>query len=104
MRRLLVVELDSVREKGEDAPVYILDVSPSGIRFYDKYIDRLIGMEKHPIQVVTDISFDQQESFPSLRFATSGENTAGEIAMLWKLRTSGEALLMQEPSSEKVAA
>lgn len=99
-RRLLVVPHDIVDDKAQQ---YILNVSPSGIKHYDKYIDMLASSERHPIQVVTSISFDPNEAYPSLRFAAKEPLDEERLGVMWKLRELGESLLFQEPVSEQAA-
>jgi hypothetical protein len=93
-RRLLVIPEGTI---DPEAQQYILNVSPSGIRFYDKYIDKLAGMGRHPIEFITEISFDPQETYPSLRFKAAEENS--DVNLAWGLRSSGETLLLQEPNA-----
>jgi hypothetical protein len=99
-RKLLVVPADA---EGDNVQQYVLNVSPSGIKHYDKYIDMLASSGKHPIQVVTAISFDANEAYPSLRFAVKEPNPEDRVALMWNLRESGESLLLQEPVSDKAA-
>ena len=98
-RMLLLVpaDVDSI-----DAQQYILKVSPSGVKHYDKYIDMLASSERHPIQLITLVSFDPNEAYPSLRFAV--KEAHDKLEVMWELRKRGENLLFQEPVSDDKAA
>jgi hypothetical protein len=85
-RRLLIAPLDA----DENTMPWVIDVSPTGLKHFDKYVNTLSDNGKHPIEVVTEISFEESEAFPSLRFKPVSPNDNVE-------------LLMQEPQFEEAA-
>jgi hypothetical protein len=93
-RRLLVVPADA----DEKSQPWVLDVSPTGLKHFDKYVNALADMGMHPIQLVTDISFDESEAYPSLRFKALDPFEDLEVA--WALKDTGQAILHQEPKIE----
>lgn len=92
-RRLLVVG-----EMTEDAQPYSLTVSPTGLRHFDKYISSLTDRGILPIEVVTEISFDPNEAYPSLRFKALDKHDNVELAM--QLREGGKSILNTEPQPD----
>lgn len=53
---------------GPDAPIMTLDVSPTGIKGFLKYIEGLAHKGNAPLQVITKISFDDKVTYPKLVF------------------------------------
>jgi hypothetical protein len=52
----------------EDSDVYTLGLSRTALKYWSKYINGLAGMDKHPMEVVTQLSFDPNQSYPTVRF------------------------------------
>jgi hypothetical protein len=97
-RRLLLVQSDATAE----SQPYILPVSPTGIKHFDKFVASLENMDLHPIQMTVDISFDQNEAYPSLRFKVREQHE--NLEPMWALKEEGQPLLMQEREGDKEAA
>lgn len=98
-RRLLLIPMDS----DENTQPWVINVSPTGLKHFDKYVTTLADMGKHPIEVVTEISFEAAEAFPSLRFRAVG--TTENLELAWSLKQRGQEILFQEPDvSERQAA
>ena len=95
-RRLLVVG-----ELKEDSQPYTLTVSPTGLKHFDKYITSLTDRGIHPIEVVTEISFDANEAYPSLRFKALEKHEQTELA--WSLKEAGQSILLTEPQADRAA-
>jgi len=57
-----------------------IDVSPTGLTGFNKYIKELSASGLLPIQVVTEISFDPTQSYPKLVFGNPKEHDKLEIA------------------------
>lgn len=93
-RRLLVVPNDSTK----NTQPWILSVSPTGLKFFDKYVNTLADLGTHPIEVVTEVSFEPSEPYPSLRFRVTDKHE--ELNMMWQLKERGQEILMQEPKLE----
>jgi len=94
-RRLLLVPVDA----DENTLPWVLKVSPTGLKHFDKYVSTLSDNERHPIEVVTDIYFEENEAYPSLRFKALKPNA--NIELMWSLKERGQEILMQEPQVEE---
>ncbi len=90
-RRLIVVPPD-FDEETEPMTVY---VSPQGLKHWDKYVSRLNNEHSLlPVQVVTAISFDADQSYPLLKFALVDRHQRVNDA--WALRERSQDLLFRE--------
>lgn len=99
-RRLIVVP-PNFDESTEPMTMY---VSPAGLKNFDKYVSRLSA--EHgllPVQVVTEISFDADKSYPLLMFKML--DTHARVNDAWSLREMSQDLLFKvtETESEKAA-
>ena len=90
-RRLLIVPIDAT----EKTPCWVISVSPTGLKYFDKYVNTLADMGTHPIEVATDISFEASDAFPSLRFEVVDKHDA--LNVMWHLKGVGQEILHQEP-------
>ena len=102
-RKLLIVPIDA----DEKTQPWVIVVSPTGLKHFDKYVSTLSDLGKHPIEVITDISFEESEAFPSLRFAVNTDKNGGlhdNLEMMWALKEKGQSILTQEPQIEDKAA
>jgi len=81
--------------------LWVISVSPTGLKHFDKYVNTLADAGVHPVEVITEISFDASEAYPSLRFKVLEKH--GEINTMWKLKEMGQEILYQEPRLEKAA-
>jgi hypothetical protein len=93
-RRLLIVPSGAT----EKTQPWIVTVSPTGLKHFDKYVNTLADVGTHPIQVLTDISFEESDAFPSLRFAVVEKHD--NLNVMWALKERGEEILLQEPRIE----
>lgn len=57
-----------------DGPLMLLKISPTGTRFWDSYVTQVINMAGALIKVVTEITFDPNVDYASLRFKIAGPN------------------------------
>jgi hypothetical protein len=57
-----------------DGPLMILKVSPTGTRFWDNYVTQAIALAGALIKIVTEVSFDQNSDYASLRFKIQKPN------------------------------
>lgn len=90
-RRLIIVP-PNFDETTEPMTIY---VSPGGLKNFDKYVSRLNN--EHgvlPVQVVTAISFDPDQSYPLLKFNLIERHT--RVADAWSLRERSQDLLFRE--------
>lgn len=100
-RRLIIVP-PNFDETTEPMTMY---VSPGGLKNFDKYVSRLNN--EHgvlPVQVITAISFDKDQTYPLLKFKLVERHTRVNDA--WSLREQSESLLFREleTKEDKAAA
>lgn len=96
-RRLLLAtpELD-----GEPMTIY---VSPNAIKVWDGYVRTLMSdYGKLPIQVVTDITFNPNETYPMLQF--SFVEMHGRLEDSMRMRAKFADMLVREPDVQMPAA
>jgi hypothetical protein len=94
-RRLLVVAPD-FSEGDEPMSLY---VSPTGLKSWNAYVKRLASEHgKLPVQVITEIAFDPQQSYPTLVFSYKEPHSRLNEAM--KLRTTYQDMLYREPDQQ----
>ena len=93
-RRLLIVPSDATA----DTPPWVISVSPTGLKHFDKFVNTLADVGTHPIEVVTDIFFEASEAFPTLRFKAVDKHD--NLETMWHLKEAGQEILMQEPKVE----
>jgi hypothetical protein len=101
IRRLLVVPYgpEGINEKTEPMT---LDVSPTGLKSWNKYVDRLRKeFAMAPLQVVTEVKFDPNQSFPSLQFDFVDQHANVELAL--RLKNLHSDLLEREPDLAEAA-
>ena len=97
-RRLLVVPLNATA----DSSPWILSCSPTALKHFDKYVNTLSDTGVHPIEVITEVSMEPTEDYPSLRFKVDTKHN--KIELMWALKEKGQAILFQEPKLEEKAA
>lgn len=73
-RNLRLVAVMQPDAKKGDEPIYVLEVSPTALREFDGYINSLRVAGRHPMSVVTSVSFDPTKTHPRLQFKLSGAN------------------------------
>jgi len=58
-----------------DHPIWLLSVSPTGLRAFDAFVNAVAAsFNAPPIKVVTTIGFDPKSDYPSLRFGNWSPN------------------------------
>lgn len=76
MRLLAVVEPNN----DPKSPIYLLKVSATAIKSFDGYVATIqTQFDSLPISVVTDVYFDPNSKYPSLRFGNPVPNTNLEV-------------------------
>lgn len=92
MRRLAVLPPDA----DADTPLWILDVSPTGLKSFDGYVKSVATkFGVLPIGVVTTVTMDPAVDYPSLRFSDPAPNENMEAH--WNRRNEAMERLIQEP-------
>jgi hypothetical protein len=95
-RRLIIVPPDA-DEETEPMTMY---VSPGALKNFDAYVSRLKNEHNMlPAQVITEISFDENQSYSSLKFKLVEKH--GNMNLMWGLRTASEDLLFRPLETEK---
>lgn len=83
---------------GPESEVMLITVSPSGLKAWTNYANRIVNeFNGPPICVNTEISFNQNETYPTLLFDKPTPNT--ELETHISLRDSARNLLMTEPDA-----
>lgn len=98
-RRLIIVPPDF----DEDTDPMSIYVSPGGLKYFDKYVSRLNGEQGVlPVQVITDISFDVDQTYPLLQFAFNKRHTRVNDA--WAMRERSQDLLFRTVETKEADA
>jgi hypothetical protein len=95
-RRLILLPPDA-NESSEPMTLY---VSPGALKNFDSYVSRLAA--EHgilPVQAITLISFDKNQSYPSLQFAFAGKHS--NMNLFWSKKEHAQDLLMRPLETEK---
>lgn len=94
MRVLAVMKANATEE---DA-IWLLRVSPTGLKAYDGYVRNLAQRNNlAPVQVVTTIGFDPKEEYPSLRFAPAAVLEQDRLAFFVSRMEEAAELIRTEP-------
>lgn len=94
-RRLLVLPAN-FDDKTEPMTLY---VSPTGLKAWNAYVKRVAReLAAIPAQVITEISFDPQQSYPTLMFDCKGKHA--NLELVWKLRERHNDMLLREPDAQ----
>lgn len=98
-RRLIVLPPDA----GEEAEPMTLYVSPGGLKHFDAYVSRLASEHNMlPVQVITKITFDPDQTYPLLQFELVKPHD--NMNLFWRKRESSQELLFRPLETEKAAA
>ncbi len=98
-RVLAVMPVDA----GEDTPIWVLQVSPTAIKPFDDYVRSLVTKKIAPIQLVTEIGFDPEVDYPSLRFRAVRPLAANEFPTFMAQVPAAQSRLLTEPDTSKQA-
>lgn len=98
-RRLVVLAPDA-DEQSEPMTMY---VSPGGLKHFDAYVSRLANEHKMlPVQVITKIAFDPNQTYPLLTFELVGPHD--QLGLMWQKRDAAQEMLMRPLETEKEKA
>jgi hypothetical protein len=98
-RRLIVVPPNFTK----DSAAMTLYVSPTGLKQWDAYVRRIVvEHQARPIDVVTKISFDPNQSYPTLKFEFVELNSQVQLAE--SVRALSQDVLFREPDVTAKAA
>lgn len=74
---------------------FFLEVSPTGLKAYDGYVRSIASsLQKASFQVVTEVSFDPNLDYPSLRFSNPQPASADLIQIAANLKTGARQELL----------
>lgn len=94
MRLVAVMKADAT----EEDPIWVLRVSPTGLKSFDGYVRDLAQRKGFaPIQVVSKIGFDPKEDYPSLRFAPEAVLDSDRLAFFASRMAEAADLIRTEP-------
>lgn len=93
-RRLAVVPADATIS---DTPL-LLEVSPTGIRGFESHVLALESVGKHPLEVVTEVAFKSDATYPTLVFGNPAPLDDERIAVMFELRKRAGAILDRDLS------
>ena len=95
-RRLLILPPNA----DKDSEPMTLYVSPGALKNFDSYVSRLAS--EHgilPVQAITEIGFDKNQSYPSLQFTFVGKHD--NMNLFWSKREQAQDLLSRPLETEK---
>lgn len=76
----------------------ILKVSPTALKPYDNYVRSIASsLNKAPFQVITEVSFDPNVDYPSLRFGNPTPASDELASIAFNLRGAARDRLLSEP-------
>lgn len=93
--RLAVVPVDA----NDDTEPMTIELPPSSIKSWNSYISRLRQQGHLPVQVVTDIAFDPNSPYPTLKFHAS--DLHDELEKFWALKERSQSMLGQPPGTSQ---
>ena len=95
-RRMVIVPGVGDAAADPNATMWILDVSPTGLKAFDAYVKTVESQFNKPLcGVVTEIFFDPSSEYQSLRFGNPALNE--NVAVHWPRRAAAKKRLMTEP-------
>jgi hypothetical protein len=95
MVKLAVAAPDATR----DTEPMILKVSPTGLTRWAGLISNYDVLGKHPMEHITEIAFDPNESYPTLTFRPGDALSDESLSVFWFLREKAQTLLNAQPIS-----
>lgn len=94
MRILAVLPEDA----DETTPLSILKVSPTGLKAFDSYVRSLASsLEAAPFQVITEVSFDPNAEYSSIRFGKPTVASEELQALAFSKRDAARQRLLSAP-------
>ena len=82
----------------ESTPIYTLEVSPTGLKAFDKYVSSLASIQrKVPAQLITEVGFDEARDYSTLTFKAAQPLEAATVAKIFARIEEGRARINVEP-------
>ena len=96
-QRRLIVLAPNADEGSEPMSLY---VSPGGLKHFDAYVSRLSAEQGMlPVQVVTELSFDPNQTYPLLQFKFIQKHT--NMNLFWAKKEQSQEMLFRPLETEK---
>lgn len=100
-RRLAVLPADF----DESTPIYTLEVSPTGLKAFDKFVSSLASTQrKVPAQLVTEVGFDEARDYPTLTFKAIQPLEADVVAEVFSRIEEARNRINAEPDVSAAGA
>ena len=83
----------------EDAPIWVLSVPPSSLRYFDTYVSTTLR-SRHgitPAMAVTTISMDPKKDYAAPRFTFDRLLTDEEMGIYFARKNEAESVILQKP-------
>lgn len=87
-----------IYEHGPDSDIYIISVSPGGLKNWRVYADALAQRGAAPIDVVTRVSFDTNVTYPKLKFGGVQKLDDDELEQFAARLGEADEALLYEPT------
>jgi hypothetical protein len=85
-------------DQSEDQPLMLLKVTPTALQAFDGYVASVARtFQRPPRGVITEISFDPNSKYPSLRFGNPVACSNEQLAAAYARREEAFQLLAKEP-------
>lgn len=81
-----------------DSDLLLVRVAPTGLTSWNKHVRALATTNLDPIQVVTEIGFNTQVSYPTLVFKSEAPVDAEKLAEVAPFMQSAQTMLESEPA------
>lgn len=79
-------------------PVWLIDIPPASIKFFDAYVNKVATSEKlPPIGVLTKVKHEANSAYSAPRFSVVRPLTNEELGEVYPLREEASSLITREP-------
>jgi len=79
-----------------DEPL-LIKISPTGLKSWAALVNGLETLGLIPMQVITEISFDANQAYPTLIFKAGKAIEESQLETMWALREKAQVMLDQTP-------
>lgn len=91
-------------EFDDNSDLLLIRVAPTGLTSWNKHVRALASKSLDPIQVVTEIAFNPDVSYPTLIFKADAPIDPDKLSTLAPFMQSAQQMLESEPSSDNAKA
>lgn len=83
-------------DAAEDTPIWLLKVSPTGLKNFDGFVRSVSSTyQMPPVSVIATVSFNEDKAYPQLEFSNAVPNE--NLAMHYARQDEARKLLLAEP-------